>query len=174
MPDPRRYPLTEINALDQPSFTALLGGIFEKSPWIPSATWEKRPFDSAAGLLAAMVATVESSAPEKLLDLIRSHPDLGARLAERAALTPESRSEQSSAGLFSIDPAELEKLRALNAEYTARFGFPFIICARLNSIDTIFASIRARLANTREAELAEAWRQIQKIAELRLADLITP
>jgi 2-oxo-4-hydroxy-4-carboxy-5-ureidoimidazoline decarboxylase len=170
---PRPTPLPEINSLDRAAFTALLGGIFEKSPWVADAAWEKRPFASTAAILAAMVETVESAGGSKLLDLIRAHPDLGARLPERAELTPESLGEQSSTGLFDTSPAELDRLRALNAEYTSRFGFPFIICARLHSVATIFDSIQTRLHNTRETEIAEAWRQIQKIAALRLADIAT-
>jgi 2-oxo-4-hydroxy-4-carboxy-5-ureidoimidazoline decarboxylase len=173
MSRPRQTPLPEINSLDRAAFTALLGGIFEKSPWVADAAWEKRPFASTGAILAAMVETVETAGGSKLLDLIRAHPDLGARLPERAELTPESLGEQSSTGLFDTSPAELDRLRALNAEYTSRFGFPFIICARLNSVATIFDSIQTRLHNTRETEIAEAWRQIQKIAALRLADIAT-
>jgi 2-oxo-4-hydroxy-4-carboxy-5-ureidoimidazoline decarboxylase len=162
-----------LNALPVEEFVQALGGIFEKSPWVAQSASTGRPYPSRGALLAAMVANVESAGAESLLDLIRAHPDLGARLQERAALTPESLHEQGGAGLFSIEDSELDRLRALNKTYSEKFGFPFIICARLSSLDTIFESLQHRLENSREEELAEAWRQIQKIAELRLADLVT-
>jgi 2-oxo-4-hydroxy-4-carboxy-5-ureidoimidazoline decarboxylase len=162
-----------LNALPVEEFVQTLGGIFEKSPWVAQSASTGRPYPSRGALLAAMVATVESAGAAPLLDLIRAHPDLGARLQERAALTAESLREQGGAGLFSIEDSELDRLRALNKTYSEKFGFPFIICARLSSLDTIFESLQHRLENSREVELAEAWRQIQKIAELRLADLVT-
>jgi 2-oxo-4-hydroxy-4-carboxy-5-ureidoimidazoline decarboxylase len=173
MPGSTPLPIASLNALPDDEFVQTLGGIFEKSPWVAQAASTGRPYASRGALLAAMVAAVESAGPGPLLELIRAHPDLGARLQERAALTPESLREQGGVGLFSIDESELDRLRALNSSYSEKFGFPFIICARLSSLDTIFESLERRLHNSREEELAEAWRQIQKIAELRLADLVT-
>ena len=165
--------ISRVNSLTEDDFILTLGGIFEKSPWVAEAASNRRPYASRGALLAAMVAAAESAGAEPLLELIRAHPDLGARLQERAALTPESLREQGGVGLFSIDESELDRLRALNTSYSEKFGFPFIICARLSSFVTIFESLQRRLQNSREEELAEAWRQIQKIAELRLADLVT-
>ncbi|MFM8365238.1 MAG: 2-oxo-4-hydroxy-4-carboxy-5-ureidoimidazoline decarboxylase [Verrucomicrobiota bacterium] len=173
MPESPPLSISSLNKLPGEEFVKILGGIFEKSPWVAEAASTGRPYPSRNALLAAMVAAVESAGAAPLLDLIRAHPDLGARLQERAALTPESLREQGDAGLFSIDDSELNRLRALNTSYSEKFGFPFIICARLSSLDTIFESIQRRLHNSRDAELAEAWHQIQKIAELRLADLVT-
>lgn len=173
MLDPLPLTIRSLNALPVEEFVQALAGIFEKSPWVAEAASTARPYLSCDALLAAMVSAVESAGHGPLLELIRAHPDLGARLQERAALTPESLREQGGAGLFSIDESALDRLRALNASYSEKFGFPFIICARLSSLDTIFESIQRRLHNSRDAELAEAWCQIQKIAELRLADLVT-
>ena len=173
MPETRLLRIEEINPLPQAQFIQLLGALFEKSPWVPEQAWQKRPFASRDALLAAMAQVVEDAGEEKLITLIQAHPDLGARLEERAALTPESFREQGGTGLFAIAESELEQLRALNADYAARFDFPFVICARLNSISTIFNAIKKRLTHPREEEVAEAWTQIQKIAALRLNDLAT-
>jgi 2-oxo-4-hydroxy-4-carboxy-5-ureidoimidazoline decarboxylase len=173
MPDSLPLSIASLNSLPADEFVQILGGIFEKSPWVAQAVASARPHPSRGALLSSMVAAVESAGDGPLLDLIRAHPDLGARLQERAALTPESLREQGGVGLFSIDESELDRLRALNKSYSDKFGFPFIICARLSSLDTIFESLQRRLENSREAELAEAWHQIQKIAELRLTDLLT-
>jgi 2-oxo-4-hydroxy-4-carboxy-5-ureidoimidazoline decarboxylase len=173
MSDSNPLSMSGINGLSQEEFVKTLGGIFEKTPWVAEAAATSRPFPTRVALLQFMIAAVESAGPEPLLELIRAHPDLGARLQERAALTPESLREQGGAGLFSIDESELDRLRALNNSYSEKFGFPFIICARLSSFDTIFESLQRRLENSRDSELAEAWHQIQKIAELRLADLVS-
>ncbi len=173
MSDSNPLSMSGINGLSQEEFVKTLGGIFEKTPWVAEAAATSRPFPNRVALLEFMIAAVESAGPGPLLELIRAHPDLGARLQERAALTPESLREQGTAGLFSIDESALERLRALNNSYSEKFGFPFIICARLSSLDTIFESLQRRLENSRDSELAEAWHQIQKIAELRLADLVS-
>ena len=173
MSDSPPLSISRLNSFPAEEFVQTLGGIFEKSPWVAQSASTGRPYPSRGALLSAMVAAVESAGHGPLLELIRAHPDLGARLRERAALTPESLREQGGAGLFSIDESALDRLRALNACYSEKFGFPFIICARLNSLDSIFESIERRLHNSRDEELAEAWRQIQKIAELRLTDLVS-
>lgn len=175
-PMPTALPMSidGINSLAPDDFAATLAGVFEASPWIPAAVADLRPFTSRDALLAAMVEAVETAPPQRLRDLVNAHPDLGARMEERAALTPESRAEQAASGLFKTDPATLEELASLNSAYRTRFGFPFIICARLNSIDTILPTLRLRLRNSPDTELAEAWNQIRNIAALRLADIISP
>jgi len=60
----------------------------------------------------------------------------------------------------------------LNAEYVARHGFPFIIAVRDNTKDTIKAAFQRRIGNDRPTEFAEACRQVERIAELRLKDLL--
>jgi 2-oxo-4-hydroxy-4-carboxy-5-ureidoimidazoline decarboxylase len=174
MPTARPITIEQANSLTPDAFTSLLAGVFESSPWIPAAVALLRPFASRQALLEAMTSAVDQAPPARLLALVKAHPDLGARLEQRASLTPESRSEQASSGLFETDPDTLDSLSSLNAAYHTRFGFPFIICARLNSIDTILAALRKRLPNDPDTELAEAWTQIQQIAALRLADLINP
>ena len=58
--------------------------------------------------------------------LIRAHPELAGRAMQDNSLTAESTHEQDKAGLTHCSPEELARLRQLNADYLARFGFPFI------------------------------------------------
>ena len=44
----------QLNDLSQEQFTAILGGIFEHSPWIAAASWSQRPFCDVEALHAAM------------------------------------------------------------------------------------------------------------------------
>jgi len=164
--------IREINQLDKESFQAAIGPVFEHSSWIAAATWERRPFASREALLNALAATVEAAGTEPLLQLIRAHPELGGRLARRGLLTKESGEEQRSAGLCDLDAGSLAELETLNACYTARFGFPFIVCAKRNSAETILSALRERLDNSREVETGRAWEEIKKIAALRLEALV--
>jgi OHCU decarboxylase len=113
---------------------------------------------------------VQAAADEAQLALIREHPDL----VGRAVLTTESKGEQAAAGLMNLTPPEASLFDRYNREYRARFGFPFVICARLNKKDAILAAFPTRLQNSPEDERATALGEIFKIARLRLADLIHP
>jgi 2-oxo-4-hydroxy-4-carboxy-5-ureidoimidazoline decarboxylase len=164
--------LAEINSLDRAAFVATLGHLFEHSPWVADATWPQRPFRDAAHLHAALCAAMRAAPKEKQLALIRAHPDLAGRLAQQNQLTAESTREQASAGLNRLSHEDLAVFQKHNAAYLARFGFPFIICARLNNRATILASMQSRLHNSPETEFTTALGEIEKIAQLRLNDLL--
>lgn len=164
--------LDDINAFDRPAFVAALGHLFEHSPWVAEETWARRPFRDAAHLHAELCTVMRAAPRERQLALIQAHPDLAGRLAQQQRLTAESTREQASAGLNALRAEELAEFQRLNTAYRARFGFPFIICARLNAKEAIIAAMRARLQNTPEQEFAAALGEIEKIAKLRLDDLL--
>ena len=154
--------------MDSDQFTGVLGGIFEHSPWVPAETADKRPFGSADQLHGALCQTVMEASEDKQLALIRAHPDL----VGKATLTAESTEEQAAAGLGQLSQSEIDQFQDYNARYRERFGFPFVICARLNKKDAILQAFPIRLQNSREQEIETALGEIFKIAELRLKDLI--
>lgn len=164
--------LSEINSLDAPRFTAALGHLFEHSPWVAERTHAKAPFADAGALHAALCATMRAAPKDRQLALIRAHPDLAGRLARLGQLTAESTSEQRSAGLDALGEAELAEFQALNDAYKARFGFPFVICARLNDRASILAAMKSRVSNDPAQEHAAALAEIEKIAWLRLQDVV--
>lgn len=164
--------LVDLNQAGQPAFVAALGHLFEHSPWVAEETWAKRPFASAEALHAAMGATMRGAARDRQLALIRAHPDLAGRLAQQKKLTAESTREQASAGLDQLTDAELAEFTRNNDAYKAKFGFPFIICARLNAKASILAAMAARLPNPPAVEFTTALGEIEKIAWLRLSDLL--
>lgn len=165
--------IKELNQADRGTFTAKLGHLFEHSPWVAEATWARRPFRDEKHLRAELCATLRGASRERQLALICAHPDLAGRLAQQRRLTAESTREQASAGLGALDDAELARFQQLNAAYRARFDFPFIICARLNAKDAIVAAMERRLQNTPESEFDAALGEIEKIAGLRLADVLS-
>jgi 2-oxo-4-hydroxy-4-carboxy-5-ureidoimidazoline decarboxylase len=164
--------LAQLNQLDRAPFTAALGHLFEHSPWVAEEAWSKRPFRDATALHAALCATMRAAPVERQVALIRAHPDLAGRLARQRQLTAESTREQASAGLDQLSDEDLAEFQRLNAAYRERFGFPFVICARLNARDAILRVMRERLKNTPEAEHAAALGEIEKIAWLRLQDVV--
>ena len=160
--------LAELNALDAAEFTRVVGPVFEHSPWIAARTASRRPFPSREALLAALIDTIDRASDDEKLFLIRAHPDL----IGDDDLTAASQSEQAAAGLLDTTPQEIRQFREYNQAYRARFGFPFVICARLNKKEAIARAFPTRLQNSRKHEIEIALQEIAKIAELRLQDLI--
>ena len=164
------HTLPQLNALPVAEFVAAVGPVFEHSPWIAERAAGQRPYASLEALHTALCAVVADATPDEQLTLIRAHPDLVGRIV----LTAESKGEHTAAGLTDLSPEEVALFDQYNRAYQARFGFPFVICARLNKKDAILAAFPIRLQNTRETERAIALAEIYKIARLRLADLIPP
>ncbi|AOS44295.1 Uric acid degradation bifunctional protein PucL [Lacunisphaera limnophila] len=164
--------LSSLNQSDQADFTAALGHLFEHSPWVAEETWPQRPFADADALHAALCRTMRAAPREQQLALIRAHPDLAGRLAQQKQLTAESTREQASAGLDRLTDAELAAFTRQNDTYKARFGFPFIICARLNAKAAILEAMATRVNHSPETEFTTALGEIEKIARLRLGDVL--
>lgn len=164
--------LAALNAADRATFVAAVGFAFEDSPWIAAAAWERRPFASLDALHAALVAVVDHAPEERQVALVAAHPDLAGRVAREGRLTAASRGEQVAAGLDRLDTAEIARFDAANAAYRARFGFPFVICAREHDTASILAALERRARSDRAAELATALGEIAKIARLRLEDAV--
>jgi 2-oxo-4-hydroxy-4-carboxy-5-ureidoimidazoline decarboxylase len=158
----------ELNKIERHEFIHLLAPVFEHSPWIAARTVAKRPFANRNELYAALCETVMKAKDDEKLCLIRAHPDL----VGREVPTRESQSEQAGAGLGELSREEIERFRIYNEDYRNRFGFPFVICARLNKRQAILDAFPMRLQNSKEQEMETALREIFKIAELRLKDLV--
>jgi 2-oxo-4-hydroxy-4-carboxy-5-ureidoimidazoline decarboxylase len=164
--------LAQLNSRDREEFVRIIGPVFEHSPWIAEVTWYRKPFTSVAKLHADLCATVAQSGEQKQLALIRAHPDLVGKLALAGRLTNESTGEQASAGLDKLTQEEVKLFQKNNTAYKAKFGFPFIICARMNKKEAIIKGFETRLKNTREQEIKTALEEISKIARFRLEDLV--
>ena len=162
-----------LNTCPVDAFVAEIGFAFENSPWIARAAAANRPFAGRNALHAAMVAVVENAGDEAKVALIGGHPDLAGRVAREGRLTAASAAEQAGAGLGALTPAEIARFDADNGAYRARFGFPFVICARENTKASILAALAKRRKNERAAEIATAIAEIAKIARLRIEDTVS-
>ncbi len=159
----------------QDRFVEVFGGIFEHSPWIAERAHglELGPtHDSALGVHAALARVFRSASHEERLGVLRAHPDLAGKLAAAERLTEASTAEQASAGLDALTDDERARFTALNTAYTERFGFPFIIAVRDHDKPSILAAFETRLQNDAEVEMKEAAAQVERIAALRLKDLL--
>src|SRR6056297_3241250 len=168
-PPPRELP--------REAFLARYGGVWEATPWIAEAAFDRGlgpGTDTPEGLAAAMAREVATAPRRARLALLRAHPDLAGRLALAGGLTEASTREQAGAGLDACMPEELAEFRALNARYVERFGFPptprgaDARCAR-----PVRGPPRTppRVGAGPEAEFEEALGQVARIARLRLEGL---
>jgi OHCU decarboxylase len=159
--------------MDRQTFVSEFGGIFEHSPWIAEGAHalELGPtHDTARGVHQALSRIFRNASPEQRLGVLNAHPDLAGKLAAAKRLTAESTAEQASVGLDQLTDDERAAFTALNTAYTERFGFPFIVAVRDNTKSSILEAFKRRLEQDRETEFAEACRQVERIAELRLLD----
>jgi len=161
------------SAMDKDAFVAAFGGVFEHSPWIAEGAHalELGPaHDTAIGLHNALARIFRSAPQDKRRAVLCAHPDLAGKLAAARRLTGDSTAEQASAGLDALTDAERARFTDLNTAYTAKHGFPFIIAVRDHDKSGILAAFERRLAQDSDTEFAEACRQVERIAALRLAD----
>ena len=166
-------PRIELGALNRASaadFAAQLDGIYEHSPWIAERAAAARPFASRLQLLAAMQTVVMAATTDEQLALVRAHPELAGKAAIRGELTAESTREQAGAGLSECSAEEFDRLQTLNEAYTGRFGFPFVLAVKGHDRASVLRAFEHRLRNEPADELATALAQIERIAELRLAE----
>jgi 2-oxo-4-hydroxy-4-carboxy-5-ureidoimidazoline decarboxylase len=165
-------PLAELNACSKADFVAALANIFEYSPWIAEQAASGRPFAGVGPLFDAMKAAVDRAPSELRLALIKAHPDLANKTQRAAGLTAESNAEQNSVGLDRLSDAEYEAFDRVNNAYRSKFGFPYIVCVRRQTKDSILRDFARRLPNDAATEMQTSVEEICRIAALRLDQLV--
>lgn len=158
-------------------FVERFGDIFEHTPQLALAAHAAGlgpEHDNVEGLHTALSAALYGMPHDAKVALIHAHPDLAGRLAVADQLTADSKQEQMSAGLDRLTADELQQFTSLNERYRGRFGFPFIMAIKGRPKSEILAAFATRLQNDPDAEFAEALRQIDTIARLRLEGRLPP
>jgi 2-oxo-4-hydroxy-4-carboxy-5-ureidoimidazoline decarboxylase len=158
-----------VNSMRRSEFVETFGGVFEASAWVAEEAWERRPFRDRDVLRYRMIEVVRKAGIERQTRLITPHPDLG---SPPDRLSRASASQQASEGLDRLGEPDRAQFRENNAVFRERFGFPFVICVRLNDVNAILKAFERRLSNDHETEGAAAIDEIYEIAELRFAALI--
>ena len=167
--------LDQLNTASATDAALMLDGLYEHSPWIAEAALAARPFRSLSHLKHVMVKVLQDASVDAQVTLIRAHPELAGKAMVSNTLTAESTNEQSKAGLTQCTPAEFAHIQKLNADYNAKFGFPFVLAVRgprgtgLNK-QQIIETFERRFANPVDYERDECIRNIHRIVEIRLND----
>jgi 2-oxo-4-hydroxy-4-carboxy-5-ureidoimidazoline decarboxylase len=164
--------LADLNACSSDDFVARLANVFEYSPWIAEQAASARPFAGVQALLDAMKAVVDRAPAQLRLALIKAHPDLANKTRRAAGLTAESSAEQNSAGLDRLSEAEYQAFERVNNAYRSKFGFPYIVCVRRQTRDSILRDFERRLPNDADTETQKSIEEICRIAALRLDQIV--
>ncbi|XP_074477854.1 2-oxo-4-hydroxy-4-carboxy-5-ureidoimidazoline decarboxylase [Sebastes fasciatus] len=164
--------IATVNALPYEEFVNILGNVVEKCPIITAAVWSRRPFVSLTALEAEICQFIDALPESGKEGILRCHPDLAGRDLQTGTLTRESQEEQSGSGMDLLDSSEAARMARLNEDYKERFGFPFVICARMNDKANILLQLSARCRNERQVERARGIQEVKKICHLRLQGLV--
>ncbi len=162
--------IEELNNSEKNEFVELLSDVYEESAWVAEQVHSKRPFSSVQALNDAMRDTVDSASRDTQLELLRAHPDLG----EQTEMTDASETEQASAGLTDLSPAQYDTFQQLNNQYREKFGFPFIMAVKNKSPEVIQTTMEDRVEHERDQEFETALSQVHEIAKLRLQEIFAP
>ena len=164
--------LAQLNAADAGAFVEAVGDIFEHGAWVAERAQAAQPFATVTALHDAMMRAVRTASRDEQLAFLRGHPELGGKVARAGAMTADSRAEQGGLGLDRLSDEEFDRFERLNAAYARKFAFPFIICVRRHTRDSIMARFERRSTNRIDAELAAALDEIGYITRLRLVSRV--
>jgi len=165
--------LADVNRMDQAAFVKAFGDVYEFSPWVAEAAYQKRPFKTVTSLHAALADAFTAAPREKRLDFLKRLSDLGDKSARPATVTAASRGEQKSSGINSLNETDQALLEALNKAYRQKFDMAFVIAVRRNTPAEIFAEYMRRMSNSPAEELALATEQEFLITRLRIAEMVS-
>ena len=160
--------INEINQLSKNDFIDIFGNVFEKTDWIADKAFNMKPYENSQELLSTIIEIYENSSKEECLKIFNAHP----KLAVEKKLTEDSQKEQDNANLNLCNNEEFNEFQNLNIEYIKKFGFPFIIAVKGKNKDEILINFRKRIKNKINLEFEEAKKQVKKIADFRLKEII--
>jgi len=160
--------IKKINSLDKSEFLSIFGNVFEKSKWISEKVFDKKPFKNLESFVSEIIGIYENSDNKTILEILNLHPEL----AIEKKLTTDSEVEQSKANLKRCTPEEFDEFKKLNIEYKKKFNFPFIIAVKGKNKNEILNYFRERINNSLDEEFLEAKKQVKKIANFRLEEII--
>ena len=162
--------IKNINKLSQSKFVKVFANIFENASWIAKDVYNEKPFKDFADLSQKMLSIFSTTTKENQLKILRAHPDLADK-TKIGSLTPDSKKEQSNAGLDQCSEEEFNEFKNLNNEYKKKFGFPFIYAVKGKKKKDILSNFRQRSSNNIDVEFIEAKKQVKTIASLRLNEI---
>ena len=160
--------IDKVNKLSKSDFISIFGNVFEKTEWIAQKSYDSKPYKNFEELFSKMMEIFENTNKENHIKILNAHPDL----AVEKKLTKDSKNEQKNASLNQCTDEEFIEFKKLNEEYKKKFRFPFIIAVKGKNKEEILNNFRQRLTNNINLEFEEAKKQVKKIANLRLNEII--
>ena len=160
--------IDKVNKLSKSDFISIFGNVFEKTEWIAQKSYDSKPYKNFEELFSKMMEVFENSNKESHIKILNAHPDL----AIEKRLTEDSKNEQQNASLNQCTNEEFLEFKKLNEEYKKKFGFPFILAVKGNDKEEILNNFRQRITNNINLEFEEAKKQVKKIANFRLSEII--
>ena len=167
------HTLDALNRMTAADFAAAIGDTFEVASWVAESAAKQRPFATVTALHAALMGMVRAAPRERQIEFLRGHPDLAGKAARAGSMTDDSKREQASVGLDSLSETEFSRFHRLNDAYRAKFAFPFIVCVRRHTRDSILAQFERRLSHDAASELAAAMQEVFYITRLRITAEVT-
>jgi 2-oxo-4-hydroxy-4-carboxy--5-ureidoimidazoline (OHCU) decarboxylase len=164
--------IEELNALDREAFATSLGRLFEGAPRFVGRLAEARPFDSEEELIEAARVTAREMPEDEQIELLNSHPRIG---ADPASVSDLSRREQGMDGSSDNTDAWIgDELTALNEAYESLFGFRFVVFVAGRPRADIIPLLERSLHAAREEELRRGLDDVVLIASDRMDSLRGP
>lgn len=166
--------LLQFNQMSLEDTTSKLLTCCTSSNWAQQLA-SARPFADIEAMLAASDAawTQAQTTEANLIEAFDGHPQIGnvASLKEKYRNTQDSAAHEQS-GADEAEDKVLEALAQGNQDYLDKFGFIFIVFATGKSAQQMLDLLLARLPNDRDAELANAAAEQNKITRLRIQKLL--
>ncbi len=163
----------ELNALPPESAQEALARCCGSTHWV-AGMLRRRPFADKPAALAAAGAAWAETEEKDWIEAFAHHPRIGGKDALRAKFAAtKAWAQGEQAAVAAADEATLDALERGNADYEARFGFIFIVCATGKSAAEMLALLNDRLPNDRPTELLIAAGEQNKITTIRLEKLLT-
>ena len=155
--------LAQLNALSVDEAKQAFMQCCTSSTWV-DAMVQARPYANKQALATHADLAWQGLAEADYLAAFDGHPQIG------NVDTLSASGEQSA-----VNQASEQVIAALaqgNADYLAKFGFIFIVCATGKSAAQMLALLQARLPNDKATELINAAQEQRKIFHLRLEKLL--
>lgn len=164
--------IEELNELEADAFVTSLGRLFEGAPRFVRRLADARPFESEEELIEAARATAREIPEDEQIELLNSHPRIG---ADPASVSDLSRREQGvDAGSGSDDAWIGNELTALNEAYESLFGFRFVVFVAGRPRADIIPLLERALHADRDEELRRGLDDVVLIASDRMDNLRGP
>ncbi|EKX51371.1 hypothetical protein GUITHDRAFT_102642 [Guillardia theta CCMP2712] len=132
---------------------------------------ESRPFSSPDDMKLTSDRIWSGSSREDILEAFEAHPRIGDKKGAEQHGGKWASNEQKG-----MDSASNDIARAMmkgNAEYEARMGFRYIVCATGKSAEEMLQILKMRVNNAPDEELKTGAAEQNKITHLRLNKLLS-